>query len=383
MAGIYIHVPYCRQACHYCNFHYSVSHRSKDAFLRALHKEIRLQKSFFDHLQHAGESPVIETIYIGGGTPSLLSAVELSGIFDVLFQNVLPDHVTEVTLEANPDDLDPEKLQALRQTPVNRLSIGIQSFCQSDLAYLNRLHSAGQAMDSLTNARKAGFENITIDLIYGTPGMTDGMWLDNLQTFLYMGLPHLSAYALTVEEKTVLEYLIRKGRVPAVSEEQCARQFELLCAVMAKNGYHHYEISNFALEGHYSNHNMAYWTGVPYLGLGPSAHSYVKGKRFWNIANTAAYIAALENNTVPYEEEILTPVKACNEYVMTSLRTMWGCDLAKVRSQWGSERMTALKERARQFVRDGMIVEKDQHLVITGKGKLFADGIAAALFFDE
>lgn len=382
MAGIYIHVPYCRQACHYCNFHYSVSHRSKDAFLRALHKEIRLQKSFFDHLQHAGESPVIETIYIGGGTPSLLSAVELSGIFDVLFHNVLPDHVTEVTLEANPDDLDPEKLQALRQTPVNRLSIGIQSFCQSDLAYLNRLHSAGQAMDSLTNARKAGFENITIDLIYGTPGMTDGMWLDNLQTFLDMGLPHLSAYALTVEEKTVLEYLIRKGRVPAVSEEQCARQFELLCTVMAKNGYHHYEISNFALEGHYSNHNMAYWTGVPYLGLGPSAHSYVKGKRFWNIANTAAYIAALENNTVPYEEEILTPVKACNEYIMTSLRTMWGCDLAKVHSQWGSERMTALKERARQFIRDGMIVEKDQHLVITRKGKLFADGIAAALFFD-
>ncbi len=382
MAGIYIHIPYCRQACHYCNFHYSVSHRSKDAFLRALHTEIRLQKNFFDHLQHGGESPVIETIYIGGGTPSLLSTVELTGIFDALFQNFLPDNVTEVTLEANPDDLDPAMLQSLKQTPVNRLSIGIQSFCQSDLTFMNRTHSPGQALAGLINARKAGFENITIDLIYGTPGMTDATWLDNLQTFLDMGLPHLSAYALTVEKKTVLEYLVRKGRVPAVSDEQCARQFELLCAVMAKHGYHHYEISNFALEGHYSKHNMAYWTGVPYLGLGPSAHSYKQGKRFWNIANTAAYIAALKKNTVPFEKETLTPSMACNEYIMTSLRTMWGCDLGMVCSQWGRERMTVLIEQARQFIKDGMMEEKDQHLIITNKGKFFADGIAAALFFD-
>ncbi len=382
MAGIYIHIPYCRQACHYCNFHFSVSRSNKDAFVRALLKEIHLQKNFFDEPVEGGGGLDIKTIYIGGGTPSVLEPSDLARIFEELAKCFPVENPIEVTLEANPDDLTGDKLSSLNRLPVNRLSIGIQSFHHHDLHYLNRVHSPVQARESVSNSRKAGFENITVDLIYGIPGMSDAMWGDNLRQVLEMGVPHVSAYALTVEKKTVLEYLVRKGRVPDVSDEQCAQQFDILCATMEKHGYQHYEVSNFALPGYFSQHNLGYWTGVPYLGLGPSAHSYKNGQRSWNVSNTAHFIASIEKGMLAREQETLTPVQVFNEYVMTSLRTMWGCDLEKVRDGWGEKWMSDLEKRASRFLDNELMTINDRHLVLTGKGKYFADGIAAELFVD-
>ncbi len=383
MAGIYIHIPYCRQACHYCNFHFSVSWRNKDAFIRALLKEMQMQKNFFNGPDGgAAGRRDIETIYIGGGTPSVLEPSDLIRIFEQLGKYFHVDHPTEVTLEANPDDLTYEKLLSLRQLPVQRLSIGIQSFHLHDLQYMNRVHSPVQALESIRNSRKVGFDNITVDLIYGIPGMSDAMWRDNLRQVIEMGVPHISAYALTVEKKTVLEYLIRKGRVPAVSDEQCARQFDIMCDLMEKHGYQNYEISNFALPGHSSHHNLGYWTGIPYLGLGPSAHSYKNGQRFWNVSNTSQFIASIENDIIACDKETLTPEQVFNEYVMTSLRTMWGCDLEKVRTSWGDSWMSDLEKSASQFLNNGLMAEKNRCLVLTRKGKYFADGIAADLFVD-
>lgn len=380
MAGIYIHIPFCRQACYYCNFHFSVSFRNMDAFQKALLKEITMRSAFFKDALHSEASEGIDTIYIGGGTPSVLGTSELSKIFEQLGSHFFLENTTEVTLEANPDDMTVEKLLSLRQGFVNRLSIGIQSFSHADLRFLNRIHSPGQAVESVKNARKAGFDQLTIDLIYGTPTLSDTTWKDHLARAVDLGVPHVSAYALTVEKKTVLDHMISKGKAPPVSDEQCARQFDILCGFMEKHGYLHYEISNFALPGHFSKHNLSYWTGVPYLGLGPSAHSYIQGKRFWNVANTSRYIACINQGSVPADGEILSPVQELNEYVMTSLRTMWGCDLQKVEENWGSHALKDLEKKASNYLQSGLMTEKMRHLVLTRKGKFLADGIAANLF---
>ncbi len=377
MAGIYIHIPYCRQACHYCNFHFSVSHRNREAFVDALMQEMSMQADFFKHIGETGE---INTVYLGGGTPSVLENDELEMLFEHLGNVFSIAGAEEITLEANPDDLDHEKLLFLRDTPVNRLSIGVQSFQENDLRYMNRLHTPAQAVESIELARQLGFERLTVDLIYGTPTMNDRQWEENLGRVVEMDIPHISAYALTVEEKTVLHYLIKKGRFEDVTEEQSARQFELMCGKLSSAGYAHYEVSNFGRPGHYGLHNLSYWTGRPYLGLGPSAHSYTGRRRSWNPANTSLYIQSIREGELPASGETLSNEQACNEYVMTSLRTMWGCNLNRIRDQYGESLARQVEKNAARHLQQGMLQRSDNYLFVTQRGKFFADGIAAELF---
>ncbi len=377
MAGIYIHIPYCRQACHYCNFHFSVSHRNRLAFLDALLLEISMQADFFKNIGEGGE---ISTVYLGGGTPSVLENHELYRLFEHLGRVFSIAGAEEVTLEANPDDLDREKLLFLRDTPVNRLSIGVQSFHDDDLRYMNRLHSPAQAVESIELAQQLGFDRLTADLIYGTPTMDDRRWQENLSRIVNMGIPHISAYALTVEEKTVLHYLIKKGRIEDVSEEQSARQFELMCTQLSSVGYAHYEVSNFGRPGHYGLHNLSYWTGRPYLGLGPSAHSFTGRRRLWNPPNTALYVQSMQEGNMPASGETLSNEQGCNEYVMTSLRTMWGCDLGRIRDRYGEDLARQVENNAARHLQQGMLHRSGNHLLVTHQGKFFTDGIAAALF---
>ncbi len=383
MAGIYIHIPFCRQPCHYCNFHFMASTRNKDAYLQALLREMDLQRMFFDRQGPGSTFGGIKTVYVGGGTPSVLSARELSRLFEGLSRHFSLEGTTEVTLEANPDDLNPGKLKALRQLPVNRLSIGVQSFFSEDLQYMNRVHSPSQAWNSIQDAGEAGFDNISVDLIYGTPTLTDANWEDNLHRLAMNGIPHISAYALTVEPRTPLAYMIRKGKARPVSEEQSARQFSMMKDVLEAYGYRQYEISNFSFPGKESRHNMAYWTGQPYLGLGSSAHSFIPGKRCWNISNIGQYTAAISDGVIPSEEEVLSLPQAVNEYIMTSLRTVWGCDLGFIARQWGPQYIPALKKRAEGHLKRRALIWKDDHTLVLGrKGLFFADGIAADLFID-
>lgn len=372
MAGIYIHIPFCRQACHYCNFHFSTSLKLQNDFLAALLKEIVLQRSFL-----AGET--VETIYFGGGTPSLLSKEELLSILTALQQHFTIHPGAEITLEANPDDITEAALTGWQQAGISRLSIGIQSFFEEDLQWMNRAHTAQQAFDNLQLARSR-FSNITIDLIYGTPGLTDDKWQQNVATALSLQIPHLSCYALTVEPKTALDAMIRAKKSPAVNSEDQARQFLLLMDWLKQAGYEHYEISNFALRGQRSRHNSSYWQGKKYLGLGPSAHSYDGKDRQWNIANNALYIQSLHNNTVPFEKEILTETQRLNEYIMTSLRTSEGISLQYVQQLSGETISRLIKESSRRYIDQALMIEENDHYKLTQEGKLFADGIAGDLF---
>lgn len=377
MAGIYLHIPFCRQACTYCNFHFSTSLRLKDDVLKAMMLELELQKNFLN-----GET--VETIYFGGGTPSLLSADEVNRIFDHIAGLFPVNNLKEFTLEANPDDLTLPYLKSLKQTPIDRFSIGVQSFKESDLVYMNRAHNASQADYAIKAAQDMGFTNLTIDLIYGTPGLTDADWRYNLQQLKALQLPHFSSYALTVEENTALHHNIARKKTPPVDAGQSAGQFEILMEQAAAMGYEHYEISNFAQPGHYAIHNTSYWNGVPYLGIGPSAHSFDGRARSWNIANNALYIKnLLTDGKRDYEEEILTPVQTLNEYIMTSLRTMWGSDLGCVAAKWGDDVATLTEKNAQEFLERRWVELNDRKLVLTPAGKLFADRIAGELFLDE
>ncbi len=323
----------------------------------------------------------IHTIYLGGGTPSLLDEAELNAIFEVLYRhyNIRPD--VEVTLEANPDDLNDAKLTMLAASPVNRLSVGIQSFIEEDLQYMNRAHNAGEAYDSLKRAQDHGFHNMSADLIYGTPTLSDTQWQQNMDTMLGLQIPHISCYALTVEDKTVLDNLISKGKMQPVHPEDAARQFTMLMERMGDAGYEHYEISNFALPGKRSRHNSSYWQGLHYLGLGPSAHSFNTASRQWNIANNGLYTKALlEENRVPSETEVLSDNDRYNEYVMTALRTLEGIDLNRVSQQFGAAATAEIIELVAPFITEGKVQQKGQAISLTREGKLFADGIASALF---
>lgn len=374
MAGIYIHIPFCRQACHYCNFHFSTSLKLKNEFIGALLKEITLQKNYL-----AAEP--VNTIYFGGGTPSLLSADELQNILTALQEHFIIDPLAEVTLEANPDDIAAEKLQAWKQAGINRLSIGVQSFFEDDLRWMNRAHTAQQAIDNLQLAKQY-FDNITIDLIYGTPTLPDEKWQHNVQQAIALGISHLSCYALTVEPGTALAGMISKHKITEVSTEDQARQFLLLMDWMQEAGYEHYEISNFALPGRRSKHNSSYWQGVPYLGMGPSAHSFNGTSRQWNVSNNALYIQSLKNNEVPFEKEELTDTHRLNEYIMTSLRTVEGLDIQYVINRFGETAATTLQQLGKAFIDAGKLKWYNNHLQLTREGKLFADGIAAELFFN-
>jgi putative oxygen-independent coproporphyrinogen III oxidase len=374
LAGIYLHIPFCRQACHYCNFHFSVSQRNRPEFVKAIVKEVRMQKDFF------GAGTGMDTLYFGGGTPSLLSEEELREIVNSLHRSFPVEQDAEITLEANPDDLDKDKLKALREMGVNRLSIGIQSFAEADLRYMNRSHSSGQALKVLTDALETGFSNITADLIYGTPGMDDRQWVQNIMTLVNMGIPHISAYSLTVESKTALDVFIRKGKAAPVDEEQSARQFEILRDITSSHGYDHYEISNFGKPGYYSRHNLSYWSGEPYLGLGPSAHSFYPGHRQWNIANTQVYIEKIEQGIIPFQQEQLSADQQYNEYIMTALRTMWGAEKKIINERYGYSFLEQLKRSAEKYLENGLLEETPTHYRITAKGKFLSDGIAADLF---
>ncbi len=376
MAGIYIHIPFCRQKCHYCNFFSVASARQMPAFVPALISEMESRRNYLEDSQ-------IHTVYFGGGTPSLMNRNQLQQIFEALHQHFDIATDAEITLEANPDDIDSSFLSFLKQTPVNRLSIGVQSFFAEDLVSLNRNHSAGQAQQAIRLAQDAGFDRLTIDLIYGIPGLTEEKWLENLRIFLLSGVTHLSAYALTVESKTALAHLIRKGKMPPVDENASIRHFEILLEVMEGQGFVHYEISNFARPGHYSRHNSLYWLGGHYLGLGPSAHSFNGISRQWNVSNLTAYIQQAGTAHCVEEKEVLTKVQQYNEYVMTSLRTSWGCDTEHIGNVFGHSRVTHLHAVAAPFLQQGQLRLEGRRYFLTSKGKLFADGIAAALFLDE
>jgi oxygen-independent coproporphyrinogen-3 oxidase len=374
MAGIYIHIPFCRRACHYCNFHFSTSLKAKNDFTAALLKEISLQKNYL-------QDEEVETIYFGGGTPSLLEKEDLAGITDQLYQNFNIHRQAELTLEANPDDINTEKLAAWKGAGINRLSIGIQSFFEEDLQWMNRVHTAEQAGACIRLAQEAGFHNLSVDLIYGTPTLTDDHWSKNIAKALALNIPHLSCYALTVEPGTALQKMISQHKKEDVDNDKQARHFLLVMDWLQEAGYEHYEISNFAKPGLRSRHNSSYWSGKKYLGLGPSAHSFNSVSRQWNIANNALYIQSLLQNKIPFEEETLTAVQHLNEYIMTSLRTTEGLNLNYIEHKFGEKAGTRLQMASKKFIETRKILLSDVYLRLTKEGKLFADGIAADLFF--
>jgi oxygen-independent coproporphyrinogen III oxidase len=372
MAGLYIHIPFCKQACSYCNFHFSTRLGQLDRMLDAIIRELELRSNYLE-----GRS--LESVYFGGGTPSLLTTEQLDRIWLAirLYFEIDPD--AEITLEANPDDLSREKLQAIRSGPVNRLSIGIQSFRNEDLRWMHRAHDARQAIQCLDDTLELGFENFSIDLIYGLPGLSDRDWYKNLEKAAFYQVNHLSSYALTVEPKTLLAHQIRRQQVPGPQDEVMTHHFHLLTEFAAAHGYVHYEISNFAREGHLAIHNTNYWKQKPYLGLGPSAHSYDGWSRSWNIANNARYIRAMEDGIWPGETEVLTTDQRYNEYVMTGLRTQWGCRETDLK-QMGEHYLQTFQEGIRLFVQRGWVESFNGTYLLTGEGKLFADFIASELF---
>ena len=372
MAGIYLHIPFCKQACTYCNFHFTTSLRYKKELVDAIIKEIDLQKDFLQ-----GES--IKTIYFGGGTPSLLSIGEGAALLDKIRQVYFVEQGAEITLEANPDDFTKKNLVAWKSMGINRLSIGIQSFFEEDLAWMNRAHSAKEAIDNLQLAKNE-FDNISIDLIYGSPLLTDEQWEKNVATALSYQVQHLSCYALTVEEKTPLHKQILSQKKQDIDADKQARQFLLLMKWLRQAGYEHYEVSNFAKRGFKSRHNSSYWQGKKYLGLGPSAHSYDGIVRKWNVANNTKYINAIEKGIVENETEVLTEIQKLNEYIMISLRTMEGMDLEKIRSIWGEDKITAMEKKLSILKKSNLLHQKDSIIQLTDEGMLMADGIASDLF---
>ena len=373
MAGIYIHIPFCKQACNYCDFHFSTSMKMKVDFVKAIIKEIELRKDVF-------ANKFISSIYFGGGTPSLLSKEELDMIFEKLYKSFTIDADAEITLEANPEDLNFDKILQLKDTPINRLSIGVQSFRDEDLKYMNRTHTAIEALNSIKVAQDLGFQNITIDLIYGTPGMSNEDWKYNLRKSFALNLPHISSYALTVEEKTPLYYQILKKNIDAVDEQQSANQFKILMDEMLSYGYEQYEISNFCKDNSYSRHNSSYWKKNHYLGLGPSAHSYFGNSRLWNVSNNVKYIKALSASRLPLSKENLNTQDMYNEYVMTSLRTKWGCSLIEIEKYYSRSYLNYFKVQIKGHEINGYIIENKGVYTLSEKGKLIADRITSDLF---
>lgn len=395
MSGIYIHIPFCKQACHYCDFHFSTSMKKKDEMVIALAKEIRMRKSEF-------KDEIIETIYLGGGTPSVLTTTEIQFLIDAVYENYSVSENPEITLEANPDDLSKERIMELSNSPINRLSIGVQSFFEDDLAMMNRAHNSVEARKCLKEATKY-FDNISLDLIYGIPDpsqngeqakqMSNEKWKQNIETALSFGVPHISSYALTVEPKTALNKLIQTGKIAKPNDDLAQEHFTILVETLEANGFIHYELSNFGKENYFSKNNSAYWLGKKYIGIGPSAHSYDGISRSWNVSNNTIYLKSLEENKLPNETEILSKTDRYNEYIMTGLRTIWGVSLDRILAEFGSEYLDYLYIQAEKHIKSNVIeivtssdfafgrnrIEKI--LRTTKKGKFLTDGIASDLFF--
>lgn len=374
MAGIYLHIPFCKQACNYCDFHFSTSLEKKVALVAALRRELELRVAEIDE--------PVETIYFGGGTPSLLSINEINSLLECIFRLYHVVSSPEITLEANPDDLNQEYLIALRSTPINRLSIGVQSFYDDDLQLMNRAHNAQEALASLRWATHY-FDNISIDLIYGIPHMSLEKWSANIDIALRLQVAHISSYALTVEPKTALAYAITKGKIDAPDEALAHQHYDLLVKRLVAAGYEHYELSNFAQPQMYSRNNSAYWLGKKYMGIGPSAHSFNGTQRSWNKSNNSLYMRSIAQGVVPQEIEILTKANQYNEYIMTGLRTIWGISLTKIASEFGEKGLKYLLENAASFLESGQLKIENNVLTTTLEGAFFSDGIAAALFYVE
>ncbi len=372
MSGIYIHIPFCKQACFYCHFHFSTSLKKKDALISCLVKEIELRKK-------ALNNQIVETIYFGGGTPSMLSAKEISLLIAAVYKHHTVVASPEITLEANPDDLSEEKIIELSHTPINRLSIGVQSFFEKDLKLMNRAHSSSEAHTSLEIATRY-FENISIDLIYGIPGLTHEEWQQNIQTALGFNVSHISSYALTVEPKTALEKLIKKGKIEKVDDVLAQEQFFILRDLLEKANFVHYELSNFGKENYFSKNNTAYWLGKSYLGIGPSAHSFDGKQRSWNVRNNTQYMKEIELNKLPIESEVLSVTDRYNEYVMTGLRTIWGVSLEKIKTDFGSKYVTYIQTESEKYIQQKLLYVEANTLKTTKEGAFLVDGIAAHLF---
>ena len=378
MSGIYIHIPFCKQACHYCDFHFSTSLKKKDEMVAALAKEIQLRSNPITH----HPSPItesIETIYFGGGTPSILSIADLKFLIDEVYRNYKVVENPEITVEANPDDLDLETIRQLANLSVNRLSIGIQSFFEDDLKLMNRAHNAEEAKKCLEFA-KHYFDNISIDLIYGIPNMSSKKWVQNIETALSFGVPHISSYALTVEPKTALHSFIQKGIIAAPDDEVAHEHFQILVDKLSENGFIHYELSNFGKENFFSKNNTSYWLGKKYIGIGPSAHSYDGTNRGWNVSNNSQYIKSIQENIVPIAFETLTKTDRYNEDVMTGLRTIWGVSLDQIEQKFGKTYLDYLNQQAAKFIDDHLLFLDENILRTTKKGKFLSDGIASDLF---
>lgn len=372
MFGIYIHIPFCKQACHYCDFHFSTSLKKKDELIDALISEIEIRKNEF-------ESTTVETIYFGGGTPSLLTSEEIKRIIDSVYNNYSVSEDPEITLEANPDDLSNERIIELSKSPVNRLSIGIQSFHEKDLKLMNRAHNMQEAIQCLEEATKY-FNNISLDLIYGIPNTTNKEWEENIDIALGFGVNHISSYALTVEPKTALASFIEKGIIDNVDDALAQEQFHILVDKLESQNFVHYELSNFGKPGFFSRNNSAYWQGKKYIGIGPSAHSFNGKERGWNVRNNTKYIKAIQNSEVPIENETLTKTDQYNEYVMTGLRTVWGVSIKKVKTDFGITFETYMMQQAQKHITEDLLYIEDNKLKVTKKGKFLSDGIASDLF---
>jgi oxygen-independent coproporphyrinogen III oxidase len=372
MSGIYIHIPFCKQACHYCDFHFSTSLKKKDEMVLALAKEIEMRKSEF-------QDEVVETIYFGGGTPSILTIGDLRFLIDAVYSNYKVVKNTEITVEANPDDLSKERIIELSNNKINRLSIGIQSFFEDDLKMMNRAHNSLEAKECLEFATQY-FDNISVDLIYGIPEMSNEKWLQNIETALSFNIPHISSYALTVEPKTALHTFIQKGIIPQPDDEVAQEHFQILVDKLSENDFIHYELSNFGKENYFSKNNSSYWLGKKYIGIGPSAHSYDGEKRGWNVSNNGLYLKSISENKLPSETEILSKTDRYNEYVMTGLRTIWGISLDRIETEFGKTYLDYLNQQAAKYIEDHLLFVDENILRTTKKGKFLSDGIASDLF---
>ena len=372
MSGIYIHIPFCKQACHYCDFHFSTSMKKKDEMVLALVKEIELRKN-------ESQNEIVETIYFGGGTPSVLTIDDIRLLIDSVYEHYEVVENPEITLEANPDDLDKETILQYANSPINRLSIGVQSFFEDDLKLMNRAHNSAEAKTCLEFATQH-FDNISIDLIYGMPKMSNEKWLQNIEMALSLNIPHISSYALTVEPKTALHKMIKSGAIPNLDDDLAQQHFYILIDKLQEKGFVHYELSNFGKENYFSKNNTAYWLGKKYIGIGPSAHSYNGESRSWNIANNSMYLKAISENKLPSETEILSKTDQYNEYIMTGLRTIWGVSLNRIETEFGADYLNYLLQQTEKYISDNLLEIENNVLKTTKKGKFLSDGIASDLF---